>query len=104
MSGAEVGNINNSENFVRNFRPALASAVRRLKTKFLTTPYKATGFLPPGSLTADGATAKRITRQFMGINLFVPDSEDLIQSVFLAADHLKEGKTGVLLTKSILEV
>ena len=40
----------------------------------------------------------------MGCNMLVPDSQDLIQLVFLAADLLKEGKTGELLTKLILEM
>ena len=104
LSGAEVGNINNSEIFVRKFRPELAAVVRQMKQKFLSSPLKATGCLPPFSFTADGATFKKISNQFMGINGPVPDSKDLIQSIFLAADHLTEGKTGVLLTQSILEM
>ena len=35
LSGAEVGNINNSKNFVRKFRPELAAAVRQMKICFL---------------------------------------------------------------------
>ena len=104
LSGAEVGNINNSEFFVRKFRPELASAIRQLLRKFLSTPMKSTGFLAPGSFSADGATFKDRCRQFMGFNVMVPDSADLIQSVFLAADLLLEGKTGALLTQSILKV
>lgn len=104
LSGAEVGNINNSEIFVRKFRPELAEVVRQIKTKFLSTPLKATGFLPPGSFTADGATFKKRSRQFAGFTVPVPDSKELIQSIFLAADLLTDGKTGVLLTESILEM
>ena len=104
MSGAEVGNINNSSMFVRKFRPELAKAVRQLKIKFLTTPMKATGHVPPVSLTADGATFKKRSRQFLGFNVLVYDGDELIQSIFLAADLLTEGKTGDLLTQSILKM
>ena len=104
LSGAEVGNINNSKNFVRKFRPELAAAVRQMKIKFLTSPTKATAFLPGFNFTGDGATTGKRSRQFMGINICVPDSLDLIQSIFLGADLLTEGKTGVLLTQSILKM
>ena len=45
----------------------------------------------------------RKTRQFIGVNVLVPDSHQLIQSVFLSAPVLHQGKTGKALTESITQ-
>ena len=45
----------------------------------------------------------RKTRQFIGVNVLVPDSHQLIQSVFLSAPVLHQGKTGKELTESITQ-
>ena len=84
-------------------RPFIANSVRNLRFHFFSTHTPQTGFLPPISFTADGATYKRKCRQFHGCNVLISNSSDLIQSVSLGQDVLSEGKTGDLLTKSIVE-
>ena len=52
-------------------------------------------------LSGDGATYERRSRQFHGVNVIVPSSENLIVSISIGQDLLKTGKTGPLLTQSI---
>ena len=54
-------------------------------------------------LSGDGATYERRSRQFHGVNVIVPGSENLIVSISIGQDLLKSGKTGALLTESIIK-
>ena len=102
-AGAEVGNINHSENFLGKLRPYVSQSVKALVNNFFSSPTIPTGFCPPVAFTADGATFKRRCRQFHGVNVVVPDSQMLIESISLGQDVLTEGKSGDLLVKSINE-
>ena len=65
-AGADIGNINNSKNFVPKIRPHLANAVRENKKSFFSTPPKETGFKRAVNLTADGGTIYHRSRHFEG--------------------------------------
>ena len=77
--------------------------MKALVNNFFSSPTVPTGFRPPLAYTAGGATFKRRCRQFHGVNVVVPDSQMLIESISLGQDVLTEGKTGELQVKSINE-
>ena len=62
-AGEDIGNINNSKNFVPRIRPYLASAVRENKKSFFSAPSKETAFKRPVHLTSDGGTIYQTLRK-----------------------------------------
>ena len=80
LNGAEIGNINHSNNFPRRLLPFVAEVVMEQKMSFLQGRMRQTGLPPEMAITADLATYRQDCRHFVGGLTCVPDSPDgLIQ-------------------------
>ena len=93
INGVDVGNVNHCKNFVLHFLPCVGKAVKKKLISFLTSRLPQTGCVPVGKITADKATSKHRTRHFICFITCVPDSENLIQALFLEINIVK-GHTG----------
>ena len=97
LNGIDVGHINHTENFVRNFLPHIANEVKERLIFFLTSRMPQTGCVPIGKIVADKATSKHRTRHFICFITCMPDADDLIQVIFLEID-IVTGHTGKTLS------
>ena len=98
LNGVDVGNINHSDKFVSKFLPFVGEEVKKKLIKFLTSRLPQTGCVPIGKIVADKATSKHRTRHFICFITCVPDSENLIQALFLEINIVK-GHTGNIKNK-----
>ena len=89
LNGINIGNINHGKDFARNFLPHVADVVSRRVNKFISSPLLQTGHRPPLNISADKATYKHRTRQFVSAVTVVPDSDKLIQYIFLGSPIVK---------------
>ncbi len=53
LNGISIGNINNGQNFARNFLPLVAKVVQVRVNKFISLPLVQTGHRPPLNISAD---------------------------------------------------
>lgn len=83
LNGVGIGNINHGQDFARNFLPFVAEVVSSRVNRFLSTPLIQTGDRPPLNISVDKATYKHRTRQFVSAVTIVPESENLIQYIYL---------------------
>ena len=89
QNGLDIGDINHSQKFPASFLPFVAKEVHSRMNRFLSTRLPRTGHLPPLNITADKATYKHRTRQFVAATTVVPDSESLIQVILLGLPPVK---------------
>ena len=82
--GVDVGDINHSYKFPQKFLDSVAEVVKDNVKDYLKKPLPQTGLVaPPVKVIADKATYKHRTRQFVGLTSIIPDSDDLLQYMFL---------------------
>ena len=98
MNGAAVGELNHSW----KFRPFLCTVITQRVKKFACTLLLQTGHLPVVNITADKATYKHDTRQFLSYVTVVPGAEDLLQVIRLGQPIVK-GHKGIDIAKNIKE-
>eukprot|EP00112_Aurelia_sp_Birch-Aquarium-sp1_P013875 Seg2973.1 transcript_id=Seg2973.1/GoldUCD/mRNA.D3Y31 product="hypothetical protein" protein_id=Seg2973.1/GoldUCD/D3Y31 len=103
MNGLDVGEINHSKVFPAKFLPFVAKEVEGRVTNFLNTRMEQTGFLPAGKVCADKATSKHRTRHFISFITVIPDSESVIQPIFLDVPLVKT-HSGPEITNNIIQV
>ena len=83
MNGIDVGDFNHSHNFPDRFLPFVAAEIKSRIKKFLNTHMVQTGFRPFVKISADKATLKHRTRQIISVIVLIPDSQLLLQAMFL---------------------
>ena len=101
--GVDVGGINHSYKFPQNILESVAEVVKDNLKNYLKKPLSQTGFAPPVKVLADKATYKHRTRQFVGLTSIIPDSDDLLQYMFLGLPVVKL-HTGEGVGQSIISV
>ena len=101
--GVDVGDINHSYKFPQKFLESVAEVVKDNVKCYLKNPLPQTGFAPPVKVLADKATYKHRTRQFVGLTSIIPDSDDLLQYMFLGLPVVKL-HTGEGVGQSIISV
>lgn len=89
QNGCDMGDINHSIAFAKKFLSYVSIAVRNRLKVFLNDRLVQTGFQPPLKIIADKATWKHRTRQFIMAITIVPDSDELIQALFLGHPVVK---------------
>ena len=89
LNGINIGNINHGQDFARNFLPHVAEVVSKRINQFISSPLQQTGHRPPLNVSADKATYKHRTRQFVSAVTVVPGSDNLIQYIFLGSPVVK---------------
>ena len=102
LNGCDMGDINHSDQFPRKFRPFVKREIRNRTKKFLNSRLEQTGFEPALNISADKGTNVHRSRQFTTVKTCVPDSPNLINSVFLGHPVVKH-HAGVDVTASIEE-
>ena len=103
LSGTDYGELNHSEWFARQFTIQIANQVRDRLHKYFNTIQEQTGFKPSVTVIADKDTTKHRTRQIILFLIVVPDSENLIQTIYIAHPVVKR-HTGPEIAKSITDV
>ena len=107
-NGCDIGDINHSTYFLKNFSASLSKAIQGRLRQHLGTRLPQTGCLPPAKIVEDGATYRHDTRHFIGLTTIFPGDEQLIQSVFVAAskgirsDGLSTAKSMVAATQDFI--
>ena len=84
-AGAKIGELNHSRLFPAAFRPFVSKAVDKRVKRFLSERLQQTGHLPPVNITADKATYKHRTRQFLSVKIFFPFPRFPERKIFFAA-------------------
>ena len=84
-----MGNINHSEAFVKKFLINVSDVISNRLKNFLSERQIQTGFQPPPKIIADKATWKHRTRHFIMAVTVVPDSNKLLQVVYLGHPIIK---------------
>ena len=94
-SGAQVGELNHSRKFPAAFRPCVQKAVTKRLCKFLSTPLESTGHAPPLALSADKATYKHRSRQFLSAVTIKAGGENFIEIISCGQPLVTEGSSGL---------
>lgn len=102
-NGGVVGDINHSAKFPRSFQESLYKEVKQRVCDYLHSPLGCTGKPPPCGILADKATMKRRTGQITGLVTTFPDADQMIQSLYLSNDIVKE-HSGIETAKAIESV
>ena len=102
LNGCDMGDLNNSYRFLRQFRPFVAAEGMKKTRKFLSTKTAATGFLPPINIAADKGTTVHNTHQFTTAATVVPGSSSLVSIIYLGQPIVKS-HTGEGVANSIVE-
>ena len=101
--GVDVRDKSHSYKFSQKFLESVAEVVKDNVKDYLKKPLPQTGFAPPVKVLADKATYKHRTRQFFGLTSIIPDSDDLLQYMFLGLPVVKL-HTGEGVGQSIISV
>ena len=102
LNGCDMGELNNSLQFVSKFRPFVAAECMKRTRKYLSTRLSATGFLPPLGVSADKGTTVHTTRQFTTAATVVPGSSSLVNIIYLGQPIVKS-HSGEGVANSIVE-
>ena len=101
VAGATVGELNHSRLFPAAFRPFVRKAVHRRQVKFLSTPLKQTGHLPPVAGSADKGTYKHRSRHFLGVITVNPGGDNFLEPISCGQPVVTDGSKGTDLASSI---
>eukprot|EP00794_Sanderia_malayensis_P014467 gene14467-15971_t len=102
INGSVVGELNHSRKFPPAFRPFVSRAVARRVATFINTRLVQTGHFPAVNITADKATYKHHTRQFLSCVTVVPGAGELLQVISFGQPIVK-GHTGIEIAKNMKE-
>lgn len=101
QANAKLGHMNHSRKFPAAFRPHVYAVVKTRLKRFLTRKLSQTGHRPPLALSADKATYKHRSRQFLGGVTISPDGQNLLEVISCGQPIVKEGSTGSALCKTM---
>ena len=96
---ATVSQLNHSRKFPSAFLPHVAKEVDSRIKKFLTSKLQQTGHRPPLALSADKATYKHRSRQFLGGVTISPGGENFLETLSFGQPIVK-GSTATALVKN----
>ena len=85
-----MGELNHSDHFPRKFRPFVRKEINEKTKKFFNSRLEQTGFEPALNISADKGTNVHRSRQFTTVKACIPDSPNLINSIFLGQPVVKE--------------
>ena len=96
-----VGELNHSRKFPSAFRKSVCRVVNGRVRKFLKTPLKQTGHLPPVAISADKGTYKGTPRQFCGITTINPGGDEFLEVLTAGQPVVSEGSSEAQLGKNM---
>ena len=97
----KVGELNHSRLFPAAFIPFVRKDVQRRQEKFLSTPLKQTGHLPPLVGSADNGTYKHRSRHFLGVITVNPGGANFLEPISCGQPVVTDGSKGTDLASSI---
>ena len=100
-SGATVGELNHSRKFPAAFRPSVTKVVHSRVEKFLGTPFRQTGHLPPCAVSADKDAYKLRSRQFCSCVVVMPGGNIWLEVLTCGQPVVTQGSTGLELAKNM---
>lgn len=103
MSGATVGELNHSRKFPASFRKSVCQVVHERVSKYLSTPLKQTGFLPPVCISADKGTYKHRSRQFLSCITIMPGGNNFVEVLTCGQPVVTKGSSGKALAENMKE-
>ena len=89
LNDVDIGDLNHSRNFARNYRPFVAKEILKRSKIFFCSRLDQTGFRPPLNIVADKGTNVHRTRQFTAVITVVPNSENLINPIYIGQPVVK---------------
>ncbi len=98
---AKIGHLNHSKNFPALFRPHVHMVVKRELKSFLNKKLEQTGHMPPLALSADKATYKHRSRQFLSGVTISPGAENLLALVSFGQPVVRDGSGGPALAQEM---
>ena len=99
--GAVVGELNHSRKFPAAFRPFVVKVVHGRVKKYLQTPLKQTGHLPPVGISADKGTYKHRSRQFLSCVTVIPGGNNWPEILTFGKPVVTKGSTGMGLAENM---
>ena len=97
QAGAKVGHMNHSRKFPAAFRPCVYGVVKTSLKSFLTKKLPQTAM----ALSADKATYKHCSRQFIGGVTISHGTQNFLEIVSFGQPIVKEGSDGLALCKKM---
>ena len=98
---AKIGHLNHSRNFPALFRPHVYTVVKRKLKSFINEKLKQTGHKPPLALSADKATYKHRSRQFLSGVTISPGAENLLAVISFGQPVVRDGSDGRALAENM---
>lgn len=92
--------MDDSRKFPAVFRPQVYAVVKTRLKSFLTNKLPQTGHRPPLALSADKATYKHRSRQFLGGVTISPGAKNLLEVISCGQLTVKDGSDGLALSKN----
>ena len=89
-ANVKVGNLNHSQRFPSQLRPAFAEAIDTRVKDYMKRPLEATGKPPPVGIIADKLTTRRRTGQMFGGVLFTPGMPSLLTPASLGLESVTQ--------------
>lgn len=102
MKGTALGELNHSRKFPAAFGPFVSKAIERRISGFIGRKLPHIRHLPAVNITADKATYKHNTTQFLSCVTVMPGAEELLQVISFGQPIVK-GHTGLKLAMNIKE-
>ena len=102
-NGVDIGDINHSRRLPPILIKEIAADIRGNVKSFLQTRLEQTGYLPTGKLLFDSSTTKRTNREFVGFVCVVPNSENLINVIYMGHQPMVETR-GEDVAKTVLDI
>ena len=100
---ANVGNLNHSRKFPPAFLPHVTKEVQSRMKQFITSKLQQTGHKPPLALSADKATYKHRSRQFLAGVTIAPGSDNFLEVISFGQPIMKHGSTASALSNNMKE-
>jgi hypothetical protein len=100
---ANVGNLNHSRKFPPAFLPHVTKEIQSRMKQFITSKLQQTGHKPPLALSADKATYKHRSRQFLAGVTIAPGSDNFLEVVSFGQPIVKHGSTASALSGNMKE-
>ena len=103
QANVNVGNLNHPRKFCPAFLPHVSKEVQSRLKQFSTSKLPQTGHRPPLALSADKATYKHRSRQFLDGVTIAPGSDNFLEVVSFGQPIVKHGSTASALSQNMKE-
>lgn len=100
---ASISNLNHSSKFPPAFLPHVTKEVQSRIKQFITSKLQQTGHKPPLALSADKATYKHRSRQFLAVVTISPGGDNILEVIRFGQRIVEHGSTASALSNNMKE-